>query len=183
MTEAEARVVNNYNLRVNLSTVDTKLYTTTVKQSPVTLSDQNKYSVAYFIHYGTPSTQKLGMGERAGVVNSYQVGLAKLPRSITEWQDVIKIANGRWPTERNTTAENTTKTTLFHQVYLRAPDPSNTHDNTAVMIMTYGLRPLSRNVASEKAAIKTYVSIFHTNPATTRNWDVVRAIAYSGASR
>ena len=57
------------------------------------------------------------------------------------------------------------------------------HDNAAVTVMAYGLRPANRNLNSEKAAIFTFKYIYKKSPATAEEWDVVRAIAYSGAKR
>jgi len=45
------------------------------------------------------------------------------------------------------------------------------------------LRPSDRNLNSEKTAIKTFKAIYGYNPSTASAWDIVRAIAYSGATR
>jgi hypothetical protein len=60
---------------------------------------------------------------------------------------------------------------------------NNANDNAAVTIMAYGLRPAGRNLNSEKAAILSFKYIYKKNPITAEEWDVVRAIAYSGAKR
>jgi hypothetical protein len=57
------------------------------------------------------------------------------------------------------------------------------NDNAAVNIMAYGLRPAQRNTASEKTAILSFKYIFKKTPSTAQDWDIVRAIAYSGARR
>jgi hypothetical protein len=59
----------------------------------------------------------------------------------------------------------------------------NSNDNAAVTIMAYGLRPANRNTESEKTAIKSFKYIYGKNPVSAMEWDVVRAIAYSGAKR
>lgn len=135
-----------------------------------------------FIALGTPTTQKLGQGERAGVVSSFTSALGKAPESATDWQDVIKIANGRWPTQRNSASEQQAAATFKH-IYLRAPDTTNAHDNAAVTVMAYGLRPANRNLGSEVAAIKSFTAIYGHAPSSASDWDAVRAIAYSGATR
>jgi hypothetical protein len=135
-----------------------------------------------FITYGTPSTQILGQGERAGAVNSYRQAFGKLPKTEDEWLDVIKISNGRWPGEKNNEAEERARTN-FNIVYLRNPDRNNPHDDAAITVMAYGLRPTNRNLNSEKAAIKIFKNIYGYNPEKATAWDVVRAIAYSGAVR
>jgi len=135
-----------------------------------------------FIAYGTDTTLKLGEGERAGVVNSYKSAFGKLPTTETEWSDAIKIANGRWPSETSKKTE-TNAEKAFQKIYLRAPDRTNPHDDAAVVVMAYGLRPADRNLNSEKAAIKSFRAIYGYNPKTATAWDIVRAIAYSGAKR
>lgn len=145
-------------------------------------SNLNRTTVAAFINNGTDTTKRLGAGERAGVIDSYFQAFGVFPQNQTEWQDIIKIANGRWPRQSNKEALNLAST-LFEQIYLREANIDNPNDNAAVTIMTYGLRPSTRNTESETAAIKIYQSIFKSTPLSARNWDAVRAIAYSGAVR
>ncbi|MDP3066761.1 MAG: PKD domain-containing protein, partial [Methanobacteriaceae archaeon] len=146
------------------------------------LQPANINAITNFIAYGTETTQILGAGERAGVINSYKSAFGKLPTTQNEWEDVIKIANGRWPTERSEQAEKRAKAE-FKKVYLRDPDMNNPNDNAAVTVIAYGLRPDSRNLNSEKIAIKTFKAIYGYNPSSAVDWDIVRAIAYSGAKR
>ena len=135
-----------------------------------------------FVTYGTKATKTLGAGERAGVVNSFKAALGKLPTTEADWNDVMKISNGRWPSQTNKAAED--KATInFKKVYLRDPDRENAHDDAAITVMAYGLRPADRNLNSEKAAIKSFKAIYGYAPSAATAWDVVRAIAYSGAKR
>ena len=135
-----------------------------------------------FIAYGTQTTQRLGAGERAGVLHSFQNAFGRLPTSQTDWEDVMKISNGRWP--KQTLPEKEAEAAgLFESVYLREPDRTDPHDDAAVVVMTYGLRPANRNLDSEKAAIRSFVHIFKKIPNTVTDWTVVKAIAYSGATR
>ena len=182
VTKEEATIVDNYNQRVGLTKVEIDLYQKIMERNSAVLLNNDKYSLAHFIHYGTPSTQKLGSGERAGVINSYQSAMAKLPTTADDWQDVIKIANGRWPIKQNTITE-TNASNAFKIIYLRTANADNAHDSAAIMIMAYGLRPLQRNLVSEKAAINSFKYIYHASPVTAQDWDKVRAVAYSGASR
>jgi hypothetical protein len=105
-----------------------------------------------------------------------------LPVTEEEWRDVVKIANGRWPSERSEKAENEAKES-FKEVYKREVDMKDPHDNAAVTIMAYGLRPADRNMDSEARAIQIFANIYGDLPETVDEWDIVRAIAYSGASR
>jgi VCBS repeat-containing protein len=146
------------------------------------MENDDKMSVAYFIKFGTKTTKRLGAGERAGVINSYRSAFGKLPSTVKDWQDVIKIANGRWPEEKSAEAEEKAKAE-FKKVYLRDADMENPNDNAAVTIMSYGLRPALRNMSSEANAIKTFKAIYKKDPKSATDWDIVRAIAYSGAKR
>jgi len=146
------------------------------------ITAQVRNTVNNFVTYGTPATKSLGAGERGGVVNSYRAAFGKIPNTADEWNDTIKIANGRWPSEHSETAENRA-TISFKTIYKREPNRTNPHDDAAVTVMAYGLRPSNRNLDSEKAAIKIFKAIYGYNPTSATNWDAVRAIAYSGATR
>ncbi|MFA5360333.1 MAG: hypothetical protein WC349_05290 [Patescibacteria group bacterium] len=146
----------------------------------LTSTDANRLN--FFITYGTVTTKILGAGERAGVINSYKVAFGKLPKTEAEWQDVIKIANGRWPSERSVAAEAKAKLS-FKKIYGRDAKMDNANDNAAITIMAYGLRPSKRNTNSEKVAIMSFKYIYKRAPSTAVDWDIVRAIAYSGAKR
>lgn len=145
-------------------------------------SESAKVPLLNFVVYGTVSTKVLGAGERAGVVNSYKAAFGKLPQNQAEWEDVIKIANGRWPSERSMVKEDKAKDE-FEVIYKRSSNMDNPKDNAAVTVMSYGLRPSDRNLNSEKSAIKIFKGIYKKAPTTAVDWDIVRAIAYSGATR
>lgn len=70
-------------------------------------------------------------GERTGVLDSYLSTYDKMPRSESEWQDVIKIANGRWPDERVTSAETEAAAKHFARIYQRQADMKRPNDNAA----------------------------------------------------
>jgi len=159
-----------------------KKYTAALVGGLKSIATAAQNAITNFVTYGTPTTKILGAGERAGVVSSYKAAFGKVPANETEWSDAIKIGNGRWPTERSQTAEDRAALS-FKTIYLRAPDRSNPHDDAAVTVMAYGLRPGNRNLNSEKTAIKSFKAIFGKNPSIATNWDAVRAIAYSGATR
>lgn len=147
-----------------------------------TISADDKLTINDFIVYGTQSTQRLGAGERAAVINSYYQAYKKLPNSEAEWSDVIKIANGRWPSERSAAAEAQAKIE-FKKVYARNAVMTNNIDENAIMVIAYGLLPLQRNLASEKVAIVTFKWVYGHAPVNALAWNIVRAIAYSGAKR
>ena len=181
----EAGIVYNYNQPVDFgpNSDSQRLALFIIVKSPHDLNEADKNSISYFIHSGTQTTIILGSGERAGVLNSYLSVFDKLPRSELEWSDVIKIANGRWPDERNEEAEEKAANSFFSLIYERRPNMDDPFDSAAVTVIAYGLRPAQRNLGAEKSAIKIYRSIFGHDPVEAADWDLVRAIAYSGAVR
>lgn len=146
------------------------------------LSEQGTSYINYFVEHGTPATNRLGAGERAGVVNSFRSAFSHFPKSEEEWEDVIKIATGHWPDQRSDSSEEEAKTE-FRKIYLRDANMANPYDNAAVTVIAYGLRPDDRNLESEYISAKIFENIYNHPPSSARDWDVVRAIAYSGASR
>ena len=149
------------------------------------VTEAMKDRINNFITYGVDdNTQRLGEGERAAVMYSYRQAYQKLPESETELADAIKIANGRWPGERNEAAENRAKE-QFARIYKRAANMDNPNDNAAVTVMAYGLRQRAenRNLESEKNGIKIFEGIYGHVPSSTEEWNIMQAITYSGASR
>ncbi|MFC1612912.1 hypothetical protein ACFL23_01135 [Patescibacteria group bacterium] len=165
---------------VEQTTVST--YVTPLISDLSNVSNQSQTMITNFIAYGTQTTKVLGAGERAGVVNSFKKAYSKLPTSEVDWQDAIKIANGRFPAQQSITKEQEALKT-FIKIYKRLPDFSNTHDEAALKVVTYGIRPTTRNLDSEKFAIKVFKSVYGNNPSNTTDWDIMRAISYSGATR
>lgn len=146
------------------------------------LIGKNNPAIANFISVGTPTTRRLGEGERAGVINSFKEAFGRLPQSLNDWEDVLRIANGLYPHQRNLKTEENAMA-LFNKIYLRTPDMENINDAAAVRILAYGLRPLGRNMVKEQTGIYLFVRTYSHIPQTAKDWDIVRAIAYSGASR
>ncbi len=146
------------------------------------LTNTDKDNLTYFITYGTKDALKLGAGERAGVIGSYLEAYGHLPTTTANWSDVLKIANGRWPGATSPQAISEAKSE-FIKVYNRPADMNNSHDANAITLIAYGLRPLKRNLHSEEQAIRTFKSVYEHAPVNSLAWNIVRAIAYSGASR
>ena len=153
-----------------------------ITDKQIGLTTQFKNSLTFFLFPGTNSTRPVGGGERGGVVNSFKSAFGRWPTSELDWQDVIKIGNGRWPSQKSPTAEAEAKK-MFKKVWLREANMNQPNDNAAVTVITYGLRMATRRPDSEKAAILTFKKIFKYSPTSARDWDIVRAIAYSGATR
>jgi hypothetical protein len=167
----EQETKNRYlkNLETELSKVSTTMQT----------------AINTFVTYGVDdNTKRLGEGERAAVINSYQSAYGKLPNSEAELSDVIKISNGRWPSLSNSDAENRAKRE-FKKIYKREANIENSNDNAAVTIMAYGLRQRAknRNLNSESAGLKIFKDIYGNLPESSDEWNVLQAITYSGSTR
>jgi len=175
------KVGTSRNIQTEQKTQETYV-TPLIISAGITASTQSQAAITNFIAYGTATTKVLGAGERAGVVNSFQNAFKKLPATKLDWQDAIKIANGRFPAQQSISKEKQALSP-FTDIYKKLPDFSNGHDEAALKIITYGIRPTARNFDSEKAAIITFESVYGEKPATTSDWDIMRAIAYSGAKR
>jgi chitodextrinase len=183
ITKSESDNLVQNSRSILFSAVTMKIYQKVIALATKEQTQQNKYNIANFIHNGTPTTIVTGAGERGGSIASFRNAFGRLPETTTDWQDVIKIANGRWPSQRNISAEAKVQGNTFAKIYGRTANLKNTNDSNAVTVMTYGLRPATRSTESEKAAIKAFRYFFRADPTTAADWDVVRAIAYSGAKR
>lgn len=177
----ELALKNNTNRSLKLEQNIQKKYTRALIDG-LDIEKENIFKITNFVGYGTPTTLRLGAGERAGVVSSYKNAFDRLPTSESDWGDVIKISNGRWPSDFSEEAESRAND-LFKEVYLRDSDMNNSNDNAAITIIAYGLRPHNRNMESEMSSINIFNSIFNRFPSSTTDWDVIRSIAYSGATR
>ena len=170
----------------NMKDMDAQIFWTGAFSAPLSsehkLNTGQMYAVNNFIVYGTSGTQNIGQKERAGVISSYQKAYNKLPITVDDWRDCIAIAAGRWPNQKNPDTE-ARAIDSFQKIYQRAPDMKNAHDNAAVTLMAYGVRVEERNLDSEKSSIRLFKNVFRYLPSSPTDWNIVRAITYSGASR
>ena len=179
----EAHQTFDRNQFVAMTAVTVGIYNKIMAQAGAGYNDQEKRALANFIQNGTANTRILGAGERGGSVGSFIAAFGRLPRSIADWQDVVKIGNGRWPKQTNSKAEAAAEV-VFKKIYLHTPKRTiNKYEDNAIRIIAYGLRPAKRNMNSEAAAIKSFKYIFKRAPSKSNDWDIIRAIAYSGAKR
>lgn len=149
------------------------------------ISEEARNAINSFVTYGVDeNTKKLGEGERAAVIHSFQNAFGKLPETGQELADAIKIANGRWPENYNEEAELRARE-MFKIIYKREADENNIKDMSAIKIMAYGLRQRAenRNLNSEVKGIAIFKAIFDKLPETTEDWNIMQAITYSGSIR
>ena len=156
-----------------------------LKKDMAVLSSQVEQAITNFITYGADEdTKKLGTGIRAAVVDSYKTAFDKLPETEEELADMVRIANGKWPNAKSESAEEKAKEN-FKKVYQRNVNMNNSNDNAAITVMAYGLRQKAENrsLDSEKQGLKVFADVFKKIPETSEEWNIVQAIAYSGASK
>lgn len=141
-----------------------------------------------FIYEGTMSSRSIGFGERMSVIKSFYYAFGRFPVSELDWQDIIKISAGRWPTQRNLEKENEMKI-VFEKIYLRQPNMDNANDDAMITVATYGLRPQKidyekQNIAWDYLDVSmSNFKIFPDKWEYQKKWDIIRGIAYSGAIR
>lgn len=140
------------------------------------------WRVVHFIAYGTPESSKMSLRDRQGVVGDYYEIYGRVPSSAADWKDVALILTSHKPIQRNVKVEEKALYD-FVKVYKRQPNYSNVHDEWAMYYIGYKIRNVIRNIDSEKAAIGTFKSVYRYVPSTSHQWAIMRAIAYTGASR
>lgn len=176
-----SEVVDNINTHQNIEKeqkAENELFTKIVDRLGDVLSDV-KQKIIYFIAYGDKGNRRLGPGERAGVIDSYNSAYNKYPVNYYEWNDVIKIGRGEMPCDRDIKAEQRALKT-FIEVYKRLPDHNKSNEEKAMNMVAYGLRPEKRDLEKESEAILKYREIYKYFPETAYDWNIIRAIAYSG---
>jgi hypothetical protein len=140
-----------------------------------------KESLKNFITYGTPQTVKLGLSERAGVLQNFQSAFNRLPKTEKDWLAVLQISTGQAPSIKSKIAE-TNAEKLFKKVFGRAAVSSESADKTAIAMLAYGVRP-KRDLKKEVSALQTFRKTFKKAPSTAEDWNAVRAIAYAGVKK
>lgn len=180
-------VIRDFNKERNIGHSLLNLIYKNNKHWEAELKKQGLYeSMLFFITYDHGTTAYLGAGERAGVIDFWKKTKncdLCIPTNVSDWEDIIKIANGRWPNVEPENEYVKSKEDIFRKIYLRNPDYSNINDEAAMMVMAYGIRPLPRNVDSENEAVGFFKGIYNRNPVSSSDWDIVRAVSYSGAIR
>ncbi len=140
-------------------------------------------AIDLFVTNGTETTLGLGAGERKAALASYREAYGHDPKTAADWTDVLLIANGKWPLTVNKATEARAYIN-FRAVYGRDANMKNSGDVNALKMMGYGVMYTGeRNLGSERLAINLFTSVFGFSPTTTRHWNIVRAMAYSGLTR
>jgi hypothetical protein len=155
-------------------------YLKTLTQGLQEVTTETKNQLTQFITYGVDNqTKKLGEKERASIIASYKDAFKTLPETEEEFTDIIKIANGEEPNQESPEMEAWAEK-QFKKIYKRAPNVDNPKDEQAINMIAYGVRPQTRNLKTEQQALKTFRRIYRKAPTTIKEWNILRAIAYSG---
>lgn len=144
-------------------------------------SKSTHYAMINFIAYGTPRTARVSFRTRGWVLSSFKDSLGKVPENQKDWEDVLKLTTGMSPIQRSKRAEDEA-VKIFETIYKRKPNRANKKDDAAMLLITYGIRP-QRDPNREAHALKIFSAIYKRGPESDKDWNIVRAIAYSGATR
>lgn len=171
-------------LDAELSGINT--FVDTIGNNP---STDAEWKVVHFIAYGTTDESKdMSVRDRQGVMTDYYHTYGIFPANDQDWHDVALILSGHMPVVRSLTAEQY-GLPMFISVYKKLPDDSKYSEDQielnwwAVHYISYKIRPGYRDLDKERFAISVFKSVFGNNPESSLDWAVVRAIAYTGATR
>lgn len=134
--------------------------------------------IVSFIRNGSAWANNVGAGERMSVIETYAQVFGKLPLTKSEWFDVFNITNGELPEGVSKVALNDARHS-FVKIYKRKAQINDKKDQNALNFIAYGLRVRHRNMMNETVALRKFQKIYKHNPSSAKEWNLVRAIAYS----
>lgn len=140
---------------------------------------EKNLDIINFLNYGfDKKTNLIGLGQRGSLIFSFLRIHNKYPKTQKDWSDIIKIANGQFPKQRNLDAEKYALK-MFQRIYKRNPDFRKKEEEKAIWYIAYGIHPSKRDLDKEEKGIYLFVKIFKKNPISSKDWDIVRALSYS----
>jgi len=136
---------------------------------------------SYLINGADDNSFKLGEKERRVILSNFVTAYGHQPGDESEWQDLIKINNGYWPSNVSQTAEDKAKKD-FQKIFKRVPGMNNAADKHTIKILAYDIRqrPGQRSLDKERVAIVKFKKIFKYLPNSSMDWKIIRALAYGG---
>jgi hypothetical protein len=155
------------------------------KQEKENLTREFKLRVeSYIINGADANSVKLGEKERRAILSNFVTVYGDQPKNESQWQDLIKINNGYWPSNISQTAEDKAKKD-FKKIFNRTPDMNNAADKHTIKILAYDIhqRPGQRSLDKERAAVTKFKKIFKHLPSSSTDWKFIRALAYSGVKK
>ena len=135
-----------------------------------------------YLKYGADANSvKFSKKERQLILDNFTIAYGHEPSDESEWQDLMRINNGYWPSKVSPVAEDKAKQD-FKKIFKRAPNLNNAGDKHAVKLLAYDIRqrPEQRSLGKEKKAIVKFKKIFNRLPANSADWKIIRVLAYGG---
>lgn len=139
---------------------------------------------SYLANGADASSIKLGEKGRQIILANFSAVFGHKPGNENEWQDLMRVNNGYWPSKVSQAAEDKAKED-FKKIFKRAPNTNNNSDKQAVKILAYDIRqrPGERSLGKERAAIVNFKKIFKRLPVNSADWKFIRVLAYSGVKK
>jgi hypothetical protein len=137
----------------------------------------------YINHGADANSTKFSKKERQDILASFVSVFGHEPADENEWQDLMRINNGYWPSKTSRTAEEKAKED-FKKIFKRAPNLNVNNDKHTVKILAYDIhqRPEQRSLGKERKAIVKFKKIFKHLPASSADWKFIHALAYGGVN-
>lgn len=144
-----------------------------------------KISLKNYLAYGTESTVRLGEGQRAATVINYTNVKGGIPKTESDIEDVLKIANNRVPLIRNSELEPKFLGSFYRlNNIIKENNITKIDENNFILELnqflrfSYGILPIERSIAREKWAIELFVKNYNKLPQTDGEWRIVNSWAY-----
>ena len=161
---------------VTLETESKTKIENSVKELKVSLGAADVVAATNFVSYGVDGrTQELGSGERLALVRDQMETLGKL-----RWKELVQIANGQKPTERNLPKERAqvaVARAIYKKLVGRDPNFKVTKEDLAWNTLMYRIR-FQRDLNKERQGIAKFKQIEKRIPKSPFDWAAVRAWGY-----
>ncbi|MEI6597029.1 MAG: cellulase family glycosylhydrolase [bacterium] len=156
-----------------------------ISQVKNNLFNEFKLRLASYLANGADiNSAKFNKSDRQAILDNFAAAYGHKPENENEWQDLIKINNGYWPSKISLAAEVKAKEN-FKKIFKRVPNMNNAADKHTMKILAYDIhqRPEQRSLGKERAAIVKFKKIFKYLPANSTDWKFIRALAYGGVKK
>ncbi len=178
--------------------VSSSAVTITDKFVPADATPRERAIMQVLVDNPPASVEARGKGEWGGALNSTRIAnngeipteSVKLKRFV---ENAALVSNGRFPVTEFKNPELEQKSAgLLEIVYKRDLNPGEEvkeeiADRNAIVVATYGLRQQKRSAKAERAAAKVIDTVIVKTKRVKKNsgeyWNLVNAVAYSGAKR
>ncbi|MDP2737028.1 MAG: cellulase family glycosylhydrolase [bacterium] len=138
---------------------------------------------SYLANGADANSAKLSKKDRQAILDNFAAVYGHEPENENEWQDLMRINNGYWPSKVSQEAEDKAKED-FKKIFKRLPDMNINSDKHAVKILAYDIRQRAekRSLGKERTAIAKFIKIFKYLPVNSLDWKFVHVLAYGGVN-